>query len=91
MTSTHVGVVVGSPMGRVGVLFAPRNGYGALDHDVTLPPGEVVTDPVRVLAHPDGAEIVFALRRGDASDADFAGDVAAVQEDLIRLKGLLEQ
>jgi hypothetical protein len=84
------GIVVDSPMGRVGVLFAPLNEYGVLDHDVTLPTGDVVTNPVRVLAHPDGAEVVFTVRQGDASDADFARDTAAVREDLERLKGLLE-
>lgn len=84
------GVVVDSPMGRVGVVFAPRNEYGVLDHDVTLPTGDVVTNPVRVLAHPDGAEVVFTVRQGDASDADFARDTAAVQADLERLKQLLE-
>lgn len=84
------GIVVDSPMGRVGVTFTPHNEYGVLDHDVTLPTGDVVNNPVRVLAHPDGAEVVFTLRQGDAPDADFARDTAAVQRDLARLKALLE-
>jgi hypothetical protein len=77
-------------MGRVTVRFAPINEYGVLDHDVTLPDGTVVNNPVRVLVHPDGAEVVFTVRQGDASDADFARDAAAVKADLERLKGLLE-
>lgn len=83
-------LVVDSPMGRVTVVFAPHNDYGVLDHDVTLPSGDVVNNPVRVLVHPDGAEVVFTLRRGDASDADFASDAGLVTEDLARLKSLVE-
>jgi hypothetical protein len=83
-------LVVDSPMGRVVVVFAPYNGYGVLDHDVTLPSGEVVHNPVRVLAHPDGAEVVFTLRQGNASDEDFARDARLVAEDLDRLRSLVE-
>ena len=83
-------VVVDSPMGRVTVVFAPRNEHGVLDHDVTLPSGDVTNNPVRVLAHPDGAEVVFTLRQGDASDADFARDAGLVSADLARLKSLVE-
>ena len=31
-----------SPLGRVTMTFAPRNEFGVLDHDVTLPSGETV-------------------------------------------------
>ena len=40
-----------SPMGRVAVDFAPRNEFGVLDHSVTLPTGEVVHNPMRVMAN----------------------------------------
>lgn len=83
-------LVLDSPMGRISVRFAPHNEFGVLDHDVTLPSGEVVNNPLRVVVHPDGAEIVFTVRQGDASDEDFARDVRAVEADLQRLKGLLE-
>ena len=83
-------VAIDSPMGRVTVVFAPHNAYGVLDHEVTLPDGVVTDNPFRVLGHPDGAEVVFTVRQGDASDADFARDTAAVREDLERLKALLE-
>jgi hypothetical protein len=83
-------LVVDSPMGRVTVVFVPHNDLGVLDHDVTLPSGDVVTNPVRVLAHPDGAEIVFTVRQLGASDEDFARDVEAVEADLHRLKALVE-
>ena len=44
-----------SPMGRVTITFAPRNAFGVLDHDVTLPSGETVYNPLRVIRDGDGA------------------------------------
>ncbi|CAN5218956.1 hypothetical protein BH09ACT11_BH09ACT11_07450 [soil metagenome] len=44
-----------SPMGQVTVRFVPTNDLGVLDHDVTLLIVAVVTNPLRVFAHPDGA------------------------------------
>jgi hypothetical protein len=81
---------VDSPMGRVRVVFAAPNEHGVLDHDVTLPDGSATRNPFRILEHPDGAEAVFTLRQGDASDADFERDAAAVAADLGRLKALAE-
>lgn len=83
-------LVVDSPMGTVTVRFAPPNAYGVIDHDVTLPSGATVTNPVRVLAHPDGTEIVFTIRQLDLTDDEFDRDTAAVERDLDRLKELLE-
>jgi hypothetical protein len=83
-------LVVDSPMGRVTVVFAPRNAFGVLDHDVRLPSGETQNNPLRVLVHPDGAEVVFTLRRGDASDEAFEQDAATIAADLARLKALVE-
>jgi Polyketide cyclase / dehydrase and lipid transport len=80
-----------SPMGRVSFVFVPRNEYGVLDHDVTLPSGETVYNPMRVIATDAGCEVVFTVRRRPGmSDDDFAGDVAAVAADLALLKQLLE-
>lgn len=83
-------LTVESPMGRVSVRFVPPNAFGILDHDVTLPSGETVTNPVRVLSHPDGCEIVFTVRQRDLSNAEFDRDAEAVAADLARLKSLLE-
>ena len=47
--------VIESPMGRVVVAFAPPNPYGVLDHDVTLPSGETVSNPVRVIPNETAA------------------------------------
>ena len=55
-------LVVDSPMGEVRVRFVGRNDLGVLDHEVELPDGTVVHNPLRVLPHPDGAEVIFTLR-----------------------------
>ncbi|SOC57730.1 SRPBCC family protein [Ornithinimicrobium cerasi] len=90
VTQDGEALVVESPMGRVSVVFAPRNDHGVLDHDVTLPSGRTVTNHLRVLAHPDGSEIVFTLRQLDLTDEEFERDAQAVEADLDQLKGLLE-
>ncbi len=80
-----------SPMGEVEVRFAPPNPYGVLDHDVTLPDGTTVTNPMRVLADGERCEVVFTLRRAAGmSDEDFQADAAAVRADLASLKQVLE-
>ncbi|WP_019204272.1 polyketide cyclase [Tsukamurella sp. 1534] len=82
-------LITDSPMGEVRVRFAPDNAFGVLDHDVRLPDGTVVNNPFRVLAHPDGAEVLFTVRRLGASEEDFDRDCAAVRSDLERLRDLL--
>ncbi|WP_225839317.1 SRPBCC family protein [Streptomyces sp. NK08204] len=84
-------VAAASPMGRVTVTFAPRNDFGVLDHDVTLPSGVTVYNPVRVIADEEGSEVVFTLRRRPGvSDADFERDAGMVADDLARLRELME-
>ncbi len=83
--------VAESPMGRVVVAFAPRNDYGVLDHDVTLPSGEIVRNPMRVIADGTGCEVLFTLRRRpEMSEEDLARDAHAVSADLAALKRVLE-
>jgi Polyketide cyclase / dehydrase and lipid transport len=83
---------VETSMGRVGFAFVQRNEYGILDHDVTLPSGEVIYNPMRVIRDGGGSEVVFTLRRlPNATDDDFARDAEAVASDLRRLKRLLER
>lgn len=85
-------LVVDSPMGEVRVRFTPVNDLGVLDHDVTLPDGSTVHNPLRVAAHPLGAEVVFSLRRLEGVTRDaFEADAAAVAADLERLRALLER
>jgi hypothetical protein len=82
---------VETSMGRVGFAFVERNELGVLDHEVTLPTRETVYNPMRVMRHGDGCEVVFTLRRSpDMTDEEFARDAEAVTADLARLKRLLE-
>jgi hypothetical protein len=82
---------VDTDMGRVQVAFAPPNDFGILDHDVTLPSGEVVSNPLRVIPDGDDCEVVFTLRRTRGmTDAEFERDAAAVASDLRRLAQILE-
>jgi hypothetical protein len=83
--------VADSPMGRVTISFAERNPFGVLDHVVTLPSGEAVYNPLRVLPHDDACEVVFTLRRRPGmTDEQFNEDADAVSADLGSLKRVLE-
>lgn len=83
-------LLVDSPMGAVKVTFAPRNPFGVLDHDVVLSSGEAVSNPLRVVNHPEGAEIIFTVRQL-ADLAAFERDTETVLADLERLRGILEE
>lgn len=81
-----------SPDGAVRVRFAPVNDYGVVDHTVTLPDGNEVYIPLRVIANGSGAEVMLTLYRlPDMSDAVFARDAAMVEKDLATLKQLMER
>ena len=84
--------VTNSPMGQVKVKFVDKNPYGVIDHDVTLPSGEVVHNPLRVLKNDLGSDVVFTLfqRTGVTTEA-FSKDEALVKKDLLKLKSLLEK
>ena len=80
-----------SPMGRIKVNFAAKNTFGILDHDVALPTGETMNNPMRVVPNNDGSEVIFTLyRRPGVSDQMFDEDAKAVSRDLLKLKALLE-
>lgn len=79
-----------APFGSVEVRFVPANEHRVLDHDVVLPDGTTMNNPVRVLAVEGGAEVVFTVLRRGASAQEFAADVAAVEADLATLKQVLE-
>jgi hypothetical protein len=82
---------VETPAGRAGLAFVERNEFGVLDHEVTLPSGDVIYNPMRVVPNGDGCDVVFTLRRlPDMSDEDFEHDACLVQADLTRLKQVLE-
>lgn len=83
--------VTDSPMGQVAVSFTGPIEHGVLDHDVNLPDGTVVHNPLRVLRNDHGSEVVFTLyHRPDLADDDFARDADMVRADLERLRSILE-
>ncbi len=84
--------IADSPMGKVSVRFTPQNDFGIFDHTVTLPSGESVLNPVRVL--PDGdttCDVIFTVRQRDMSDEEFDRDLRAVRGDLNSLKAIIER
>lgn len=84
--------VTNSPMGQIKIKFAENNPYGVMDHDVTLPSGEVVYNPMRVVKNSSGSEVVFTLfRMPKMTDEAFHKDAELVQKDLQKLKSILEK
>lgn len=83
--------VTDSPMGVVEVRFTDAVASGILDHDVLMPDGTTVHNPLRVLRNGDGSEVVFTLYRlPDVSDEEFERDAEMVRADLRRLRLLIE-
>ena len=79
------------PLGTIRIRFAARNEFGILDHDVQLPSGEIVHNPMRVVPNGAGSELTFTLfRLPGINETAFASDAATVECDLKRLKALLE-
>lgn len=58
---------------------------------MTTPDGTTTTDPLRVVAHPEGAEVVFSVRQLAVTNDELERDAGLVQADLERLEGLLEE
>jgi hypothetical protein len=84
--------VANSPMGKIKVKLAPENPFGILDHQVTLPSGETVYNPLRVIPNNKGCEVVFTLYHLPGRTAsEFSEDAGMVKKDLERLKQLMEQ
>lgn len=83
--------VADSPFGKVKVEFTAPNPFGVLDHDVILPSGQRVHNPMRVQQNGDGSEVVFTLYRlPNMSEQDFERDMKMVEKDLRTLKQLLD-
>ncbi|MGZ3787510.1 MAG: SRPBCC family protein [Bacteriovorax sp.] len=81
-----------SPLGAIKIRFAPRNGLGVLDHIVTLPSGEEVVNPMRVVANDFGSLVIFTLfQRPEMTEEQFDEDAEWVRKDLERLKSLMEK
>ena len=83
--------IADAPMGRVKIRFAEENGFGVLDHEVTLESGVAINNPMRVIANGGGSEVCITLiRQPGISDEKFEADARWVEKDLRILKDLLE-
>lgn len=81
----------GGPLGDIRIRFAPPNALGVIDHDVTLPDGQVVHNALRVVPNGDGAVIMVTLiRQPEMSNEAFKADADAIRHDLAALKSLME-
>jgi hypothetical protein len=77
--------------GPVRIRFSERNGFGILDHWVSIKPGPEIHIPMRVIPNGGGSDLVFTLfRLPGMSDQKFAADAEWVMRDLAALKNLLE-
>ena len=82
---------VQSPSGLVMFAFVEPNDYGVLDHTVTLPSGEKLTNLMRVVPNGNGSEVLFTLFQHEGmSDEQFQEDAALVRSDLDTLRRILE-
>lgn len=68
---------------EMNIRFAAPNDFGVLDHWAIVE-GTTYYNPMRVVEHDDGSEIVFTLRNPTADDR------AAIAADLATLKTILE-
>lgn len=83
--------IADGPMGPVKVRFAAPNELGVLDHDVVLPSGTTVHNPIRVVPNGTGSEVTFTLfRQPEVPEEQFERDAEWVEKDLRTLKDLLE-
>ena len=74
--------------------FSPSllRAIGVADHDVTLPSGEAVTNPLRIIPNAEGCDVIFTVhRRLGVSSAEFAADIDTVTSDLATLRESMEQ
>jgi len=79
-------------LGKVHIKFAAKNAFGVADHDVRLPSGDTVHNPLRVLPHGGDSEVVFTLFRAPGvTDDKLLEDKRAIEKDLATLKQQLER
>ena len=84
--------IADGPLGRIKIRFAAPNDLGVLDHDVVLPSGATVHNPMRVVPNGDGSTVIFTLLRPPGVSAEkFTADAAWVEKDLAALKRLVEE
>ena len=80
------------PVGEVKVRLVKPNDLGVADHDVMLPTGAVIHNPIRVIPNGTGSTVIFTLMRlSVVSEQTFNDDAKWVEKDLTTLKTLLEK
>jgi len=80
-----------TPSGWIGIHFVPDNEFGVLDHTVTLPDGQSILNPMRVVANGNRSEVMFTLFQVPGmSGEQFTKDASMVEADLLTLKCVLE-
>jgi hypothetical protein len=77
--------------GDIKIKFAAPNNFGVIDHQVTLPDGVTVNNPMRVIANNKGSEFTFTLFwLPNRTEDEFNKDAKAVTGDLQKLKEIME-
>jgi hypothetical protein len=80
-----------SDLGDIKIKWTPANDFGIIDHQVTLPTGETVNNPMRVISNNKGCEFIFTLfRMPNRTEKQFTEDAEAVTKDLQKLKEIME-
>jgi hypothetical protein len=80
------------PLGDVKVRLTKPNQFGVADHDVVLPTGVIVHNPIRVISNGTGSTVTFTLMRlSGVSKRRFNDDAKWVEKDLTTLKAVLEE
>src|SRR5690606_15315506 len=80
-----------TPTGWITIQFVPANDFGVLDHVVTLPDGQAILNPMRVVANGEGSEVTFTLfQLPDMSAEQFGKGGEMVEADLRSLRAVLE-
>ena len=84
--------IVETPQGPAKISMAEKNRFGVLDHFVKTSVGVEVFVPMRVVQNGQGSEVIFTLfQTADMSDEMFAQDLKMVEQDLNRLKSIVER
>ena len=76
-----------SDLGDIKIKWSPLNEFGILDHHVTLPNGETVYNPMRIISNNKGSEFIFTLFWiPGRTEKEFNEDAQSVTKDLQKLK-----
>jgi hypothetical protein len=78
-------------LGDIKIKWPPANDFGIMDHQVTLPTGETVNNPMRVIPNNKGCEFIFTIFwMPNRTEKQFTEDAEAVTRDLKKLKEIME-